>query len=218
MQDDRAGQGALPAGQITVSPDNPCPFLRALVAGGFVGGHVVALPALARIIAATSGEKGLKATRVGIETYLVALIANGLNPLRLLRSIWSGAVLDALRNGPLDKHGSGSRILDATAQVHENEIDRLATFGQDRPDPSGGSERGLTAQQITTYMDANFERAKATRRRVDRLLMNGEWPVLLNIIGKGEGGSRYLSVPEVRTLFVERRLPARITARLVPPT
>jgi hypothetical protein len=67
-------------------------------------------------------------------------------------------------------------------------------------------------------MDANFERAKATRRRVDRLLMNGEWPVLLNIIGKGEGESRYLSVPEVRTLFVERRLPARIAARLGPPT
>ena len=53
----------------------------------------------------------------GIKTYLVALIANGLGPLRLLRSWWSGAELDALRDGPLDKHGSGSRILDVTAEV-----------------------------------------------------------------------------------------------------
>ena len=46
------------------------------------------------------------------------------------------------------------------------------------------------------------------------ILMKGEWPVLLKILGKGEGEERYLSVAEVRTLFVERRLPERITARL----
>lgn len=214
MQDDRAGSGAVPAGQIAVSPDNPCPFLRALVAGGVVAGHTVPLSELCRRITAASGEKGLKATQVGIETYMVALVANGLSPLRLLRSIWSGAELDELRNGPLDKRGSGSRILDATADVHEDEIARLAGFGTDKPNPSGGTERGLSAKEITTYMDANFERAKATRRRIDRQLMNGEWPVLLNIIGKGEGESRYLSVAEVRTLFVERRLPERIVALL----
>src|SRR5260370_23779059 len=49
---------------------------------------------------------------------------------------------------------------------------------------------------------------------MDRQLMNGEWPVLLRVMGKGEGDQRYLSVPEVRTLFVERRLPDRIAARL----
>ena len=75
----------------------------------------------------------------------------------------------------------------STAQVDEAELARLAEFGKDRPDPSGGSERGLTAQEITTYMDANFERAKGTRRWIDRQLMDGEWPVLLNIMGKGEG-------------------------------
>ncbi len=63
-------------------------------------------------------------------------------------------------------------------------------------------------------MDANFDRAKGTRRPIDRQLMNGEWPVLLDIMGKGEGDDRYLSVAEVRTLFVERRLPDRIVARL----
>jgi hypothetical protein len=216
MPDDRVGSpaGGAPTRQIPVSPNNPCPFLRALVAGGFVDGHIVPLPKLTGTIEAATGEKGLKEKLAGLEIYLVALVANGLSPLRLLRSWWSGAVLDELRNGPLDKHGVGSRILNVEGQVDEKEIARLAEFGKDRPDPSGGMERGLTSPEITAYMNANFERAKDTRRWYDRLLMNGEWPVLLNIIGKGEGKERYLSVSEVRTLFMERRLPQRIVARL----
>src|ERR1700682_1790357 len=86
---------------------------------------------------------------------------------------------------------------------------------KDRQDPSGGFERGLTIQDITAYMDANFDRAKGARRRIDRQLMNGEWPILLRIIGKGDGEQRYLSVAEVRTLFVERRLPDRVAERLM---
>jgi hypothetical protein len=211
---DRVGTGDLPTRPIAVSPNNPCPFLRALVAGGFVDGHVVPLSKLSKTIETATGEKGLKERLAGLEIYLVALVANGLSPLRLLRSWWSGAQLDALRNGPLDKHGSGSRILDATAHVNEAELSRLADFGKDLQDPTGGSERGLTAQEITSYMDANFARAKDTRRWFDRLLMNGEWPILLRIMGKGEGDGRYLSVAEVRTLFVERRLPDRIVQRL----
>jgi hypothetical protein len=216
MQDDHtaAVPGGTPPGRIAVSPDNPCPFLRALVAGGFVDGHVVPLPRLTGAIEAASGENGLKKTLVGLKTYQVALIANGLSPLRLLRSWWSGAVLDELRDGPLDKHGAGSRILDNTAYVNESELARLAEFGKDRPDPSGAVERGLTAGEIKAYMDANFERARGHRRWYDRLLMEGEWPVLLNIMGKGDGDQRYLSVAEVRALFLERRLPSRIAERL----
>ncbi|MDP3692959.1 di-heme-cytochrome C peroxidase [Bradyrhizobium sp.] len=197
-----------------VSPDNPCPFLRAVVSEGFVGGHVVPIPELCKTVEAASGKTGLQKKVVGLKTYPVALVANGFSPLRLLKSWWSGAELDALRNGPLDKHGVGSRILDASAEVHESEIARLAEFGSEWPDPCGGTERGLTGSQIKTYMNANFDRAKGHRRWFDRLLMNGEWPVLLDIMGKGEGDKRYLSVTEVRTLFVDRRLPDRINARL----
>ncbi len=210
---DKVASGA-PAPGPAVSPNNPCPFLRAVVSEGFVGGDVVPIPRICKTVEAASGKTGLQKKLVGLKTYPVALIANGLNPVRLLKSWWSGAQLDALRNGPLDKHGVGSRILDATAEVHESEIARLADFGSDWPDPCGGTERGLTGSQIKTYMDANFERAKGNRRWYDRLLMNGEWPVLLDIMGKGEGDKRYLSVAEVRTLFVDRRLPDRINARL----
>ena len=177
------------------------------------------LPTLAGTVQAASGKTGFQKTMAGVKTWMVALIANGLGLCRLLRSAWSGATLDQLRNGPLDKHGVGSRILSATAQVNEEELARFASFGKDRPDPSGGTERGLTASEIETFMDANFERAKGHRRRIDRKLMKGEWPVLLDIMGKGEGDERYLSVAEVRTLFTERRLPERINARLrVRPT
>lgn len=193
-----------------VSPDNPCPFLRALVANGYVGGHIVPLPTIAGTIALASGETGVGRLKVWLETWGVALIANG-HPLR---SLTSGAVLDELRNGPLDKHGAGSRILGVDAHVHEDEIARFASFGKDCNDPSGGVERGLTAKEIDTFMAANLERAGDAARWYYPLLMKGEWPVLLKIFGKGEGNARYLSVAEVRTLFVERRFPDRIVARL----
>ena len=76
-----------------------------------------------------------------------------------------------------------------------SEIDRLAEFGKDRPDPSGGMERGLTAAEIKTYMKANLLRAKDTERWYYPILMQGEWPVLLRIMGKGEGEQRYSAWP-----------------------
>ncbi|MGC2086130.1 MAG: cytochrome C, partial [Bradyrhizobium sp.] len=203
------------AGQMRVSEDNPCPFLRALVANGFVDGGTVPLPKLGGTIEAASGKHGLAARIVGIKTFGVALIANGLNPLRLLRSLVSGAELDHLRNGPLDKHGGGSRILNVDAQVQEDEIARLEGFGSDRPLPGGGTERGLDAGQIQIFMAANLKRDGAQARWYFPFLMKGEWPVLLDIMGKGDGSNRYLSTTEVRTLFVERRFPERITARLM---
>ena len=100
---------------------------------------------LCKTVEAASGKTGLQKKLVGLKTCLVALIANGLSPLRLLRSWWSGAELDALRDGPLDKHGGGSRILDATAQVHEAELARLAEFGKDWP--TRAADRARTDQQ-----------------------------------------------------------------------
>src|SRR4051812_13481446 len=209
------GTGDTPAQGNAVSAGNPCPFLRAAVASGFLDGHVVPVSKLVSTVEAASGETGVKAKLVGVKTWLVAVVANGLSPPRLLRNWRSGAGLDALRNGPLDKRGSGSRIPRAAADVSEAELARLAEFGKDRPNPAGGTERGLNAAEIKTYMDANFERAKGARRAIDRKLMDGEFPVLLRVMGKGEGDERYLSLAEVRTLFVERRLPDRVAGRLM---
>ena len=208
-----ASTGSAPGAAPTdVSPDNPCPFLRALVANGYVGGHIVPLSKLSETIGAASGKAGLDESVVELKTWMVAVGANG--PFHIMKSAISGAVLDELRNGPLDKHGAGSRILGVDAHVHEDEITRLGTFGRDRPDGAGGTELGLNAKEIETYMAANMKRAGAEARWYYPMLMKGEWPVLLDIFGKGEGSERYLSVAEVRTLFVEKRFPDRIVARL----
>lgn len=203
-----------PATQIAVSPNNPCPFLRALVANGYVGGHIVPLGTLTEDIGLASGKTGIGLIRAKVLTYGIAMIANG-HPLR---SAMSGAVLDELRDGPLDKHGAGSRILEVDGQVDLEQIERLASFGREYTDPDGGgTERGLNAQEIKTFMAENLKRDGDKARWTYPIMMKGEWPVLLDILGKGEGEARYLSVAEVRTLFIERKLPKRITDRLPAP-
>ncbi|WP_027552043.1 di-heme-cytochrome C peroxidase [Bradyrhizobium sp. Cp5.3] len=197
---------------IEVSPNNPCPFLRGLVGEGFVDGGTVPLGTLSQTIANASGEKGPKKTLARIEVRGVALIANGAR--HLLKSIWSGVQLDALRGGPLDKRGAGSRILGVDGRVNQDEIARLASFGRNYPDPNGGTEPGLNASEIEIFMRDNLKRAGNAARWYYPLLMKFEWPILLKIMGKGEGENRYLSVADVRTLFNERKFPDRINQRL----
>jgi hypothetical protein len=199
---------------IQVSPNNPCPFLRGLVGEGFVDGGTVPLGTLSQTIANASGETGPKKAFAGLQVRGVALIANGLG--HILKSIFSGAQLDALRGGPLDKLGAGSRILGIDGKVNEDEIARFAGFGRTYTDPSDGrSEPGLDASEINVFMRDNLKRAGSAARWYYPLLMKFEWPILLKIIGKGEGENRYLSVADVRTLFNERRFPASINRRLV---
>jgi hypothetical protein len=63
-------------------------------------------------------------------------------------------------------------------------------------------------------MDANFARAAGRRRMIDRALMNGEWPILLQVMGRKGRGGRYLSFQEVADLFKKRSFPERMTKRL----
>jgi hypothetical protein len=202
----------------TVSPNNPCPFLRALIAGGYLSGHVEQLSKIADTIVAAGGGSATEAALPKSKVYLIAMIANGLGPARLARSVRKGAQLDALRGGPLDKRGTGSRVLHPTGRIDENELARLDQFATDKVDSSGLAERGLGIEQLRTMMDANFARSAGKRRRIDRALMNGEWPILLRVMGKSSVDGRYLSLTDLRTLFVEQRLPPRITQRLTPTT
>jgi hypothetical protein len=199
---------------VLVSPNNPCPFLRALVEGGHISGHVEQLSTIADTVVAAGGVTPGEPRIPRFKAYLIAMIANGLGPVRLARNIRKGAQLDALRGGPLDKRGVGSRVLDAAGHINENELARLDQFAADKVDSSGMIERGLGIDQLRTMMDANFARAVGRRRRIDRALMQGEWPILLRVMGKPSAGGRYLSLTELRVLFVERRLPPRITRGL----
>jgi hypothetical protein len=197
-----------------VSPGNPCPFLRAMVASGTIDGHQEPLAHIKDVVAAARGGTVLAGQAAGFASYVIALFANGFAPTQLLHNLSDGFAADALRGGPLDKQGAGSGILDAQGQIDPAQLDRLDTFAVDKVDTAGNTERGLDAEQIKTMMDANFARAAGARRLVDRALMDGEWPVLLLVLGKPSADGAYLSVPELRTLFVRHQLPQRVMARL----
>lgn len=197
-----------------VSPGNPCPFLRAMVASGHIDGHQEPLAHIKDVVAAARGGSVLTGQAAGFASYVIALFANGFAPTQLLHNLSDGFAADALRGGPLDKQGVGSGILDAQGQVDAAQLDRLDTFAIDKVDTAGVAERGLGAQQLKTMMDANFARAEGARRLVDRALMDGEWPVLLLVMGKPSANGAYLSLPELRTLFVKQQLPQRVMDRL----
>jgi hypothetical protein len=198
------------ANQHPVSPGNPCPFLRALVASGMLADGSEPISRIVSTIAdvAKKGEGAPTVPPAAI--YGIAMVANGLNPLTVLHSNLQGVQLNALRNGPLDKKGVGSGILNAMGEVDSKELARLGEFASEKTSISGAKELGLSLGEIKTFMDANFKRAEGKRRLVDRALMDGEWPVLLKVMGKDGSGGRYLSLADVRELFVAQRLPERM--------
>ena len=203
-----------PATTYQVSPNNPCPFLRALVAEGILDNTVStigdATEAIERVAASGEGSPSLPSLAIR----LIAVLANGLGPATVLQSAMSGVKLNALRNGPFDKKGAGSRILTSRAIVSEPQLERLKQFASAKIPAEGRAELGLDAAELQAMMDANYERAVGRRRLLDRTIMEGEWPILLEVMGKPGKRGRYLSLKEIRTLFVERRLPDRMIKRL----
>lgn len=211
-----------------VSPNNPCPFLRALVSQGQLPNGDVSLAEVTRVIAEVAAVGDAQEKLPAAAVMAIALAANGLSPLQLARNALGGVSLNELRNGPLDKKGAGSRILDAKAKVDPAELVRLDEFASYKHDADGHTERGLDLAEITRMMDANYARAAGHRRLIDRQLMNGEWPILLKVMGKqgfkqdkqGKQGKEelYLSLKDVSDLFEKRALPQRMMKKLEAKT
>jgi len=203
-----------PAVAARVSPNNPCPFLRAMVSEGLLDNRLASIgdatAAIEKVAATGEGNPSLPSLAIR----LIALLANGLDPASLLETGLHGVKLNALRNGPFDKKGAGSRILNLRAGVNEAELQRLEDFASLKTLPNGKQEMGLDTEQIKQMMDANFNRAESFRRLIDRTLMEGEWPILLEVMGKEGNDGRFLSLKELRTLFVDRKLPPRMMKRL----
>jgi hypothetical protein len=214
--------GALPGDAVikksgrphAVSANNPCPFLRALVATGSLADDREPLVKVAAVVAATAraGEGRPVLPRTAI--LAIASVANGWGPLSMVDTQWHGLQLNALRGGPLDKKGVGSGILDARGAVDAKEVSRLRGFATEQRNADGSSELGLGLAELRAYMDANFARAAGRRRTIDRALMIGEWPVLLKVMGKEGPGGRYLVIQDVIDLFRKRSLPERMNKRL----
>lgn len=196
-----------------VSPNNPCPFLRALVATGKLADHREPVAKVAAVVAATARAGDGRPELPQAAIFAIASVANGWGPLSLLETQLRGLQLDALRGGPLDKKGVGSRILDARGNVDARQVSRLRDYATKKTRADGSSEPGLDLAELNAYMDANFARAAGRRRMIDRALMNGEWPILLQVMGKEGEDGRYLSLRDVVDLFRKRSLPARMNKR-----
>jgi len=199
---------------LAVSGNNPCPFLRALVAAGTLSDDREPLANVAAAIVRTAGAGDGAPVLPSAAIVGIGLVGNGLGPLAMFDTMTHGLRLNALRGGPLDKKGVGSRILDARGAVDAKELARLRGFASRKVDTKGSAELGLGLTELRAYMDANFERAAGRRRLIDRTLMIGEWPVLLKVMGKEGSTGRYLSLRDVEDLFTKRRLPTRMTRRL----
>ena len=201
-------------GSYSVSANNPCPFLRALVASGKLSDEREPITKVVAVVAATAraGDGNPVLPRTAI--FAIASVANGLGPLALVETQWHGLQLNALRGGPLDKKGVGSRILNVRGVIDAKEVSRLSDFASEKQNQDGSSELGLALPELRAYMDANFARATGHRRTIDRTLMIGEWPVLLRVMGKEGPGGRYLGLQDVIDLFKKRSLPERMNKRL----
>ena len=197
-----------------VSANNPCPFLRALVSTGKLSDDREPLAKVAAVVAATARAGDGRPVLPRKAVFAIGSVANGLGPLSLVDTQWHGLQLNALRGGPLDKKGVGSRILDARGVIDAKEVARLRDFAKDKPNDDGSTELGLGLTELRAYMDANFARAAGRRRSIDRTLMIGEWPVLLRVMGKEGPGGRYLGLQDVIDLFTNRNFPERMNKRL----
>lgn len=77
-------------GSIPVSANNPCPFLRALVAAGQLSDDREPLDRVAAVIVATASAGDGSPELPSAAVVGIGLVANGLNPL---------ALMDAMRHG-----------------------------------------------------------------------------------------------------------------------
>lgn len=192
--------------------DIPCPFLRALEHGGHIGERVPIGPFTDLALAAFAAT-GAAALRLRVALPAVAALANGIGAVP--RDLQEGFRPHELRGASLDKQGGGTRILSQGGAFDEAEFARFEGFAVPCGDPP---EPGWRRAEIERYLDANQARNRAEGRAsgfVERhILMAGELPTLLLLLGSGDGDARYMTAAEVRALYRDQVLPARITARI----
>jgi hypothetical protein len=86
--------------QSPVSPNNPCSFLRALVANGDVANDTEILARVTSVIVNTARGGEGQPELASAPIYTIAMAANGVGALSLLRSQREGVRLNELRAGP----------------------------------------------------------------------------------------------------------------------
>lgn len=189
----------------------PCPFHRALARTGHIGENV-ALGPFGALFAKAMGAVGLAARAHQLAIRFVGAIGNGVDSIA--RNHRWGFRPHELRGGPLDKRGGGTRILSQAGHFDTAEFERFESFGKPYPKSDGnGTELGWGLPELDAYLDAN--QARAGGSWFDRhVLMANELPLLLRLMGQGDGEARHLSATEVRAFYEKAELPARIEQRI----
>jgi hypothetical protein len=195
----------------TAKRDIPCPVQRALARAGHIGENVP-LGKFGELVAKAFGSEGAAAETQKMILRGIGAVANGV--LSIPRNIANGFRPHELRGGPLDKRGGGTRILSQQGKFDPAEWERFETFGKQYPKEDGdGTELGWGSVELKTYLDANQARGKGSwwQRHV---LAQEELPALLRMMGRGEEPNRHLVAKEVKALYQDELLPARIEQRI----
>ena len=194
----------------TAKRDIPCPVQRALFRAGRIGANVPVGP-FADLVVQAMGATGSTARRLRGALVLVGALANGVRSIR--RNLREGFRPHELRGGPFDKRGGGSRLFAQDGTFDPAELARFESFARPYPGQGGGSEPGWGLPELRAYLDANAERGGGGwyQRHV---LMEAELPILLQLMGRGEGAARHLTPADVLALYRDERLPERLLARL----
>jgi hypothetical protein len=198
-------------GRVDMKRDIPCPVQRALAKAGHIGENVPLLP-FADLAVAAFAAHGALAAQLKVALSAIGAMANGAGSIP--RNVASGFRPHELRDGPLDKHGGGTRILSQAGEFDPAEMERFESFGRAYPKADGsGTELGWGLGELKSYLDAN--QARGGGSFIERhVLMEGELPQLLQLMGQGEGKDHHLSATEVRTLYRDQKLPERIEQRI----
>lgn len=208
--------------KIIPSPNNPCPFLRTLVAQGLLPDKQASIQqvteAIEQIMALS--ETFMLGHHADLPLKSILAVANGISPKQVAHNVIKGVRLDQLRFGPFYKHGNSSRILDEQGEFNVKEFERLKSFASLKVSQNGQTELGLNLSEIHEMLHANLERATGKRKYIDRGIMEAEIPALLAVFGKpsqsdnSKKGERYLAVDDVERLFKLLEFPPNVQQAL----
>ncbi len=198
-------------------PFIPCPVLRALAQAGKIK-KKVALPDLSRAVAKAFDMQStdLKEFLFELKVRAIATVGKVPDGIKAIFSPSAPLDLEELPESPLYKKGVSSQIFDAKGDFNAQQFEHLKKFASSCTGPDGKEEPGLTAANLTKFMDENSKRAENNPHwsPIYRKMMEGEWPPLLELMGKEGKSGPYLSVAELRTLFEKQSFPERIQNRL----
>lgn len=200
-------------------PGTPCPWLRSAM--NPENSAATGLPpleagqtSLVNVYEQVRAQGGSR--QLGVVASGIALIANGFNPVRLLRNLLTLSFDPTkLTGGPVDKPGGDTGILQdlGDGTFSQTLFDRMFDrFSKTYTREDGTTERGLSRAALKQVIDANHAERKGTL--ITHVIALGELPPALGLYGHTDAitGEKYLSEKDLLGLFRDMKFPDRAPA------